>query len=199
GPKAYSGLLVEAINRDLPQPVGQTGATLPPGHGVVAVSAGADVGDAAHIFVTNRAGVGVDLALGQRGYNLVALTPSGDLLARAAFDILGDPNASAALAAWVQGLPTGTIVAGAVNDEASLGLGADAVAALRSLGAAESVQGRFRWSHAFIGVVGAAPGQAVEDIALLRPAVAIAGMPIDSPTITGGVGRIHFERKRTEP
>ena len=58
--------------------------------------------------------------------------------------------------------PPGAIVLGAVKDEASAQLGADAVAALASLGVRGDLRGRYRESHAFIGVKGAPPGSALE-------------------------------------
>jgi len=98
-----------------------------------------------------------------RGYNLVALDPaSGETRAAAAFDTNGDSGATARLARWVAQLPSGTIVMGAASDEASAMLGAEAVAALRTLGVETDMRGRFRESHAFVGVKGAPPGSALE-------------------------------------
>ena len=78
------------------------------------------------------------------------------------FDTLGDPAASRQLATWVQSLPDGTIVAGAVKDEASGQLGAEAVQALATLGVGGDLRGHYRESHAFVGVKGALPGSAIE-------------------------------------
>jgi hypothetical protein len=103
-----------------------------------------------------------ELAPGPRGYNLVAIDRTGRPLAAAAFDTFAEPEASAALADWIRALPDGTIVAGAVRDEASRLLGAGAVAALRSLGVTGDLRGRFRATHAFVGVKGAAAGAAAE-------------------------------------
>jgi hypothetical protein len=97
-----------------------------------------------------------------RGYNLVALGPAGEPHEAAAFDTYGESDASARLAAWVDRLPPGTIVMGAVSDEASAKLGGDAVAALGRLGVQADMRGRFRESHAFVGVKGAPPGTALE-------------------------------------
>jgi hypothetical protein len=97
-----------------------------------------------------------------RGYNLVALDPKGGTRAAAGFDTNGDSAATAQLADWVAELPPGTIVMGAVSDEASAMLGADAVRALGTLGVLTDMRGRFRESHAFVGVKGAPPGSALE-------------------------------------
>ncbi|HXV92634.1 MAG TPA: interleukin-like EMT inducer domain-containing protein, partial [Pseudonocardia sp.] len=135
--------------------IGTTGRTSPVD--LVVRSGGQPHGDVASI----RIGVG-EVASNQRGYNLVALGPDGDLRARVAFDTLADPGASGRLAAWVEALPAETIVVGAVKDEASERLGADAIRAFAMLGVRGDLRGRYRESHAFVGVKGAPPGSAVE-------------------------------------
>jgi hypothetical protein len=170
-------------------PVGETGAHLPPATSLLVRSAGQETGDFAHIWLN-----GVDVAGGERGYNLAALDAQGRLLGAATFDTLGDPDASRALAAWLRSWPSGTIVAGAVADEASLQLGEDAVAALASVGVATDLRGKFRWSHAFVGAAGAPPGSAREDAALLRPAVVTVGPPVDAPHILGELQALAIEQ-----
>ena len=135
--------------------LGSTGVTVP--LDVVVQSSGQPYGDQASI----RVGIG-ELAPNRRGYNLVALEPWGGIQARATFDTSGDPAASGALARWVEALPPGAIVLGAVKDEVSAQLGADAVTALASLGVRGDLRGHHRESHAFIGVKGAPPGSALE-------------------------------------
>ena len=76
----------------------------------------------------------------------------------------------------MQALPPGAIVLGAVKDEASAQLGVDAVAALASLGARGDLRGRYRESHAFIGVKGVPPGSALEALGP-RPAEVRVGEP----------------------
>jgi hypothetical protein len=122
-------------------------------------SAGQPYGDAASIVFNH-----VELAANQRGYNLVALAPEGRVHAALVFDTYHDPGAAPRLAAFVGGLPEGTVVAGAVRDEASHRLTEAAVIALRTLGVAGDLRGRYRDSHAFVGVKGAAPGTAVEEM-----------------------------------
>jgi hypothetical protein len=53
-----------------------------------------------------------------------------------------------------------------VKDDASGHLGVEVVRALASLGVAGDLRGRYRQSHAFVGVKGAPPGSAAE---ALRP------------------------------
>lgn len=192
GPRLYSGLYAEATNRDLPQPIGETGSSLPPGHGLLVESAGAEAGGAARIFVTNREGVAVDVAPGGRGYNLAALDGDGQLLEARGFDTHGDAQASARMAEWLAQWPRGTVVAGAVADEASFALGGEAVAALARLGVQGDLRDRFRWGHGFVGVVGAGPGTAVEALSVLDGVSVGVGLPLDAPQISGGVGRVRF-------
>jgi hypothetical protein len=157
--------------------VGGTGAQSPVS--ILARSAGEETGDFAHLYVD-----GVDLSLDERGYNLVALDPLyGDVVAQAAFDTHADPTAGSRLAAWVAGLPPGSIVAGAVRDEASMSLPEEALTALRSLGVADDLSGRFRWSHAFIGAAGAPAGSAVEALDGIRPAQVSVGLPVSAPQV----------------
>ena len=60
-------------------------------------------------------------------------------------------------------LPPGSIVAGAVRDEASGRLDRTAIQRPRDARRSRDLRGRFRDSHAFVGVKGAAPGTALED------------------------------------
>lgn len=137
----------------------------------------------AHIWVN-----GQDVAVGQRGYNLVALDKDGTVLDSVVFDTHASPASSAALAAWVAQWPVGTLIAGAVMDEASYALQAEAVAALASAGVAGDLRGKFRWSHAFIGAVGAPMGSGRGDLQLLQPATTYVGAPVDGAAVSGGVG-----------
>jgi hypothetical protein len=75
----------------------------------------------------------------------------------------------------VEGLKPGTLVALAVSDEASRFWNAKGDAALRSLGAQQGLTGRYRWSYAMIGVKGAKPGQALEQVEASRRASVSVG------------------------
>jgi Interleukin-like EMT inducer len=143
--------------RDARYRIGTTG-TLSPGDLRVR-SAGQPYGDASSILLN-----GVELSPNQRGYNLVAVDSAGVLIGVAAFDTFADAAAAARLAAWVHALSPGTIVAGAVRDEASDRLSAEAVRALSALGVAADLRDRFRQSHAFVGVKGAPSDSALEAV-----------------------------------
>lgn len=151
--------------------LGTTGLTVP--IDALVRSGGQPYGNEASI----RVGIG-ELAPNARGYNLVALDRAGATLDRVVFDTFEDVDASAALAKWVDALPPGTVVLGAVKDEASGRLGADAVQALATLGVRGDLRGHFRESHAFIGVKGAPPGSAVEALGR-RPIEVRVGEPAD--------------------
>lgn len=165
--------------------VGATGVMLPGERWLIVRSAGEEVGDFARIVVDGR-----EVARNKRGYNLVALNAQGAVLDSAVFDTSGDSNASAVLARWIDQWPPDTIIAGAVNDEASLQLTEVAVNALHSLGVDTDLRNRFRWSHAFIGATGAQRGEAIEATALIRPATVTLGAPIDAEFVFGGLRSI---------
>jgi hypothetical protein len=150
-------------------------------------SAGEEVGDLGHIYLD-----GVEVSLNQRGYNLAVISPQGEVQS-ASFDTHLDPAASGALAAFIAAAPQGATVAVAAADEASLNLGEEAVAALHSIGAAGDLRGKFRWSHAVIGVKGSAPGSALEAMDGLRPVGVAAGPAVTEPSVAAAVAWIRFE------
>jgi hypothetical protein len=135
--------------------IGQTGTASP--RDLAIRSGGQPYGDVASIQLD-----GVEMARNRRGYNLVALNPDGTPIATVFFDTFFKPEAAHELATWIGALPPGTIVAGAVKDEASGRLSAEAIAALRDLGVGGDLRGRFHESHAFVGVKGAPPATAAE-------------------------------------
>ncbi|NLE75723.1 MAG: hypothetical protein GX605_03080 [Chloroflexi bacterium] len=169
------------------QPIGQTGALSPVQLHVR--SAGLEVGWFAHIWVDGR-----EVAPGGRGYNLAALEPaSGAVWAASSFDTFADEGESQALAEFIAGVPQGYIVAAAVNDEASLHLTEEAVQALGTVGGQTDLRGRFRWSHAVIGVKGAAPGQALEAAGLTAPASPAVGQPLSDPCLAAALDWLRLE------
>ena len=174
-------------------PIGTSGAFLPSTSTLVVQSAGNEVGDVAHLWINGR-----DAARsgGEPAYNLLALDAQGTVAESALFDTHGSAQASAAMAAWIARWPMGTVIAGAVADEASTNLGADAVQALAQLGVEGDLRGKLRWSHAFIGVVGAPPGSALEAITLLQTATVYVGAPVAGAAVSGGIGQIRFESFR---
>ena len=115
-----------------------------------------------------------DWSPNQRGYNLAALDAlTGEVLATGSFDtgldwdavagevVPGTPENSRMIR-FLEILPTGAIVLGAVRDEGCNILQPETVAALRTVGCELDLRKKFRWAHAFAGVKGATPGSAVE-------------------------------------
>ena len=177
----YRGRPVSGDGRYL---IGRTGAGSP--RDLAVTSGGEPYGDIASIELD-----GVEMARDRRGYNLLALGPDGTVVATALFDTFLKPEAAHEMAAWIAALAPGTIVAGAVKDEASGRLTAEAVAALHDLGVSGDLRGRFRESHAFVGVKGAPPGTAVQALGP-GPATVAVGRP-------GGSRGLVLTRFRLDP
>jgi hypothetical protein len=150
-----------ASARDERYKIGMTGV-LSPGDLRVS-SAGQPYGSMSSILFN-----GAELSRSLRGYNVVALDPAGHVIGVARFDTFATGVDSDRLEAWLSALSPGTIVAGAVHDEASVHLTRGAVAALATLGVVGDLRGRYRESHAFVGVRGARPGTALEAIGPAR-------------------------------
>ncbi len=147
-------------------------------------SAGQEAGDFGHIYLDGR-----DVSPNRRGYNLAAFDRNGRFLDAANFDTSGDPDAGRKLAGWVAGLAHGTVVAGAVRDEASAQLGQEAVDALHTLGLTADLRGHFRWGHAFIAAKGEAAGwaQPAEASDAIRPVQLSFGFPLNEPRLAAQV------------
>ena len=173
--------------------IGVTGVSSPVS--IVVRSAGSEVGDFAHIFVN-----GVDAAQNLRGYNIVVVDPqTGAVESSTVFDTFGSAAESTRLAQFVSRIPNGRIVAVAARDTVagtaamSQNLTGEAVDALRSLGASEDLRGKFRWSHALIGVKGAQPGIVLEDASETLPAQVVAGIGAMEPNVAAALEGIEIE------
>ena len=170
-------------------PVGESGVAVP--RAILVESAGEEVGNLAHVFVDGR-----DMARGGRGFNLVAINPEdGAVTARATFDTHLDPDASRRLATFVAAIPPAQVVAVAIADEGSRLLGDEAVAALRTLGLTQALQGEahFRWSYAALGVKGAPLGSVPEAASGIRPVRVGVGPAIREPAIAAGLATVTWE------
>jgi len=152
-----------------PFAIGQTRRSSPVP--IVVESAGLEAGDFAHIWVNGR-----DVSLNRRGFNLAVIDPaSGAVLQTAWFDTFAAEENSQKLAALLDRVPAGQIVALAVRDEGSLKLEDEAIRALRTIGVATDLRGQFRSGLAVIGVRGAAPGTALEAAGRAGPLLVAAG------------------------
>jgi hypothetical protein len=169
--------------------IGMTGIAAPVS--IVVSSAGNEVGDFAHVYVN-----GVDAAPNARGYNVVVINErTGAVEASAAFDTFASEKESARLAQFIAEIPNGKIVAVAVRDEASRFLTEDAVNALRPIGAERDLRGKFRWSHAIIGVKGAASGSAWEAAFETLPAQLVVGISATEPNVAAAVEWVKVEAR----
>lgn len=171
---------------------GRTGTQAPLADSPVSIvvrSAGNEMGDFAHIFVD-----GVDRSPNAVGYNVVVVNPQQGLVeASAAFNTFASADESARLAQFIAGIPDGRIVAVAVRDEASRYLTENAVTALRSIGASADLRGKWRWSHAVIGVKGAPPGSVVETASETMPAQVIVGVGATEPNVAAALESIEIK------
>lgn len=157
---------------------------------IVATGAGFDAGRFGEIYVGGKS-----IIPSQRGYHLVAIDPrTGNVDRVGLFDTFADPVESARLAEFVSGLPHSEIVAGVAVDEVSRQLQPIAIAALHELGVEADLRYQFRTGHAFIGVKGAKPGQALERVDGRLPANVAAGKNVTGDRIAFGLGGITIDR-----
>ncbi|MDL1896653.1 hypothetical protein FBQ82_10285 [Anaerolineae bacterium CFX7] len=92
----------------------------------------------------------------KRGYNLAVIDPqSGNVLEVKNFDTGGKSILeSRALREFINQIPDGMIVAGAVQEDATAMLGEAAAAAIQALGLQTNLRGHDGYTHAFIAVKG---------------------------------------------
>ncbi len=165
--------------------IGQTGAIAPVDISVT--SGGFRAGKFASL-----AADGNETYVTKRGVYLMTVDENGRAGAAERFDTFDDEKESARLAEFVQDLPKGMIVAGAVCDEASRHFTLQALEALRTLGVEVDRNSQFRTSYAFIGVKGAPPGTALQDSAPTFPANVSVGKNITTPHVTFALGPLQF-------
>lgn len=128
----------------------------------------------------------------QRGYNLVVIDPkSGRVVESKSFDTGGTSILeSRALREFVDKIPQGMIVAGAVQEDASAMLGESAAQAIQALGLETSVRGNEGMTHAFIAVKGAEHG--LEQAGEGASAVSV-GRNLDNRPLSAAVSWIQVE------
>jgi hypothetical protein len=140
--------------------IGATGVQAP-----VAIEANSG-GPADFAYISIGEGEGsVDGSIHRPGYNVAVIDPkTGRLLGQQGFDTTpgGTPSEAGALADFIARIPKGRIVVVAMQGDGASGLTDAAVAALRAIGGQADPRGTSGWSHAIIGVKGAAPGTALE-------------------------------------
>jgi ABC-type transport system involved in cytochrome c biogenesis permease component len=140
--------------------IGSTGVQAPT---TIEVNSGG-VADFAYITV-GTGDSSHDGSVHRPGYNVAVIHPrTGRLLDRQGFDTTpsGSEAEAAALAAFIEQVPDGRIVVVAMQGDGAFHLTDEAVAAFREIGGQADLRGRSGWSHAIVGVKGAAPGAALE-------------------------------------
>jgi Interleukin-like EMT inducer len=120
------------------------------------------------------------LWIGRIGYTLAVIRPDGRVEEVRTFNTSWHESASHDLAARIAAIPQGWTAALATNYDASRALTADAVDALKTLGMAADLRGRFRVMHAAIGTKEAAPATALEHVSPDAARCAI-GQPVLVP------------------
>jgi hypothetical protein len=128
----------------------------------------------------------------RRGYNLAVIDPRSGAVAEVKnFDTGGTSILeSRALRAFVEAIPEGMLVAGAIQEDASAMLGEAAAAAVQSLGLETNVRGHAGMTHAFIAVKGKAGG--VEQAGEGASAVSV-GRNLDTRSLGAAFDRIEVE------
>jgi len=156
---------------------------------IVVRSAGEEQGAFGHIYVN-----GVDESPNQRGYNVVVIEPrTGQIIDRANFDTFASGREATRMQEFIANVAEGDLVAVAASDEASTHLTQGAVDALKSIGANVDLRGKFRWSHALIGVKGAFPGSALEEASETNVAQVYLNAPLTEPNVAARIGEIDVE------
>jgi hypothetical protein len=155
---------------------------------IAATGAGFDAGRFGEIFVAGRS-----VIESRRGYHLVAVNPqSGAVDHVMVFDTFANAGESTRLAQFIAGLPQGEIVAGVAIDDVSQNLQPSAIDALRSIGVEGDLRFQFRAGHAFIGVKGTQPGQALEQVDGRFPANVAVGKNVASDRVAFALGEIRM-------
>jgi len=119
----------------------------------------------------------VKASTNRRGYNVAVFDQrTGRLLETRGFDTAANSYEADALAAYLSSISRGRIIALATKGDATAHLTPAAITALRGLGSrAASPVDLAGQSHALVGVRGAAPGSAAEEIKPGDAFVRVAG------------------------
>jgi hypothetical protein len=133
--------------------------------------------DEAFISLFGSDGAEVKASSGRRGYNVTVIDPrTGKVLEAVGFDTAANPYEADALAAYLAGIPRGRIVAVATKGDAGANLTPAAVEALRNLGSRAQTPADLQgMAHALVGVQGAVPNTAAEEIQPGDAFVRVAG------------------------
>ncbi len=168
--------------------IGTTGTALPVDVEVKSFPEGA------FIALFDPEGRMVDGSAGRRGINVTVLDPeSGAVLAKEGFDTAANEYESQKLAQFLAEIPPGRIVIVAAKGAGWLRLTAEAVGALRDLGADVTLEALQERYLALVGVKGSPPGSAAW---VLHPQEAFLriGLNPDRRSLAAAVGRVRIGR-----
>ncbi len=130
-----------------------------------------------------------------RGYNVVVVNPqSGAVSASKVFDTVTDRSQSRSLTDFIAEIPKGYIVAVASQGQVAASLGNLTVDGLRSLGGKVDIRETPKFSHALIGVKGAATGTALEQSKEGTAFISVGRSP-DDRTLAAAVSTLTIEKK----
>jgi hypothetical protein len=139
--------------------IGTTGVELPIDADVKAFA------DGGFMALFDEAGEQTDASAGRRGVNVTVLDPRrGAVVEKVGFDTTANAGESEKLAAYLTQIAAGTPVLVASYGDAWAYLTADAVEALRGIGADVTLEGLQNQYFAVIGVAGASPGSAAQAV-----------------------------------
>ncbi len=133
--------------------------------------------DQAFMTLTDASGNVVDASFGRRGYNVTLIsTTTGEVLDKQGFDTVANAYEVERLVNYLNGLPDGQIVLLATREGAGAFVSPELVAALQRLGSAVTTPDTLiNQAHALVGVTGAQPGAAAENIAPQDAYLEVAG------------------------
>lgn len=139
---------------------------------------------------------GKEVSLLGRGYNVAVVDPSsGRVTAVRVFNTADDKSQSRAMTDFIAGIPKGSIVAVAAQEEVAANLGNNTVAALQSIGGAIDIRQNPSHSHAIIGVKGAPTGSAMEVSEDGTSFLSVGHSP-DERMLAAAISSVVFERMR---
>ena len=162
-PKVWQEWLAKNADASLRLPIQLTLATFEMfAKRVSLYSTGFQKGNSCEIWLDGRCLIGDEGKIkDRRGINVLA-EHAGEILLLGSYDVWGSAKAATEFANDIEELPTGCYVAIATSDEPSQYWNAKAQKALESVGAKNTLQGKYRAAFFCIGRKGMAKGKAIE-------------------------------------
>jgi hypothetical protein len=144
---------------------------------------------------TEETGDQIDASTGRRGVNVTVLDPrNGEILEMEGFDTAANQFESDALASFLRTIQPGRLVMVATRGEAGAFLTEEAVAGLQSLGADVTLEGVQQRYFSIVGVKGAEPGTAAQEVGEEGAYLRFSLASTDRRTLAAAVGEVGIER-----